>query len=158
MAKTYHPIPKIGTGRFGFQLAVRSRLYAGTDHLMIVQNTGYTEDYKRVAYDDIRYVTVVQTYGQIQQWMAAGAILFVILISPLWGLPWLAVGIIGAPFFLWLMVNLILGPTCRIYLNTHVQTIQLPAPRRENKVPILLAFLKSQFPSSRPAGVEQTVA
>ena len=158
MAKTYNPIPKIGTGRFGFQLAIRTRLYAAPDHLLIVQNTGYTEEYKRIAYGDIRYLMVVQTHGQIQQGMVSGAILLLILISPLWSLPWLAAGLIGAPFFLWFLVNLVLGPTCRCYLNTHVQTVQLPAPRRENKVPILLAFLKSQISSSRFAGTEQPVA
>jgi hypothetical protein len=146
MANTYNPIPKIGTGRFGFQLAIRTRLYAASDHLLIVQNTGYTEEYKRVA------------YGQIQQGMISGAILLLVLLSPLWGLPWLAAGLIGAPFILWFMINLVLGPTCRCYINTHVQTVQLPAPRRENKVPILLAFLKSQIPSSQLDGAEQPVA
>lgn len=158
MAKTYHPIPKIGTGRFGFQLGMRTRLYAGPDHLLIVQNTGYTEEYKRVAYGDIRYLTAVQTHGQTRQGMVSGAIILFILLCRVWGLPWLAVGLIGAPFLIWFIANILLGPTCRCYLNTHVQTVQLPAPRRETKLPILLAFLKSQIPSSRLADAEQPVA
>jgi hypothetical protein len=157
MAKIYHSIPKIGTGRFGFQLGMRVRLYAAPDHLLIVESTGYTEEYKRIAYGDIRYLTIVQTLGQIRQGMLSGGILFVILMSALWGLPWVAIGLLGAPFLVWFLVNLILGPTCRCYLNTHVQTVQLPVPRRKNKGSILLAFLKSRIPSSRIAGAEQAV-
>jgi len=158
MAGTYHPIPQIGTGRFGFQLGIRTRLYAGPDHLLIVQNTGYTEEYKRIGYGDIRYLMVVQNHGQIQQGMVSGAFLLLILISSLWGLPWLAIGLTGAPFLVWFLGNLALGPSCRCYLYTQVQTVQLPAPRRENKVHFLLAFLKSKIPSSRPTGAEQPVA
>src|ERR1700722_19525946 len=119
MAKTYNPIPKIGTGRFGFQLAIRTRLYAASDHLLIVQNTGYTEEYKRVAYGDIRYLMVVQNHGQIQQGMISAAIIAIILISHVWGLPWVAVQVLGMPFLIWFVANLLHGPTCRCYLNTH---------------------------------------
>jgi hypothetical protein len=158
MAKTYNPISKIGTGRFGFQLGIRSRLYAAHDHLLVVQNTGYTEEYKRVAYEDIRYLIVMRTYGQNRQGMASGAIILLILMSHLWGLPWLAVGLISAPFLIWFIANILLGPSCRCYLNTRVQTVQLPAPRRENKIPVLLTFLKSQIPISQLASAEQPVA
>ena len=158
MAKTYHPIPKIGTGRFGFQVAIRYRLYAGPDHLLIVQNTGYTEEYKRIFYKDIRYLMVMETYGQTRQGMASGAIILLILFCHLFGLPWLAVGLMGVPFLIWFIANMLLGSMCRCYLNTHVQTVQLPAPRRMKKVPVLRAFLLSQIPSSRLAGTEQPVA
>jgi hypothetical protein len=158
VAEIYHPIPKIGTGRFGFQVALRTRLYAGPDHLLTVQSTGYTEEYKRVFYKDIRYLMVVPTLTQIWQGIVSGAIIALILVSHVWGLPWVAVGILGTPFLIWFAANFLLGPTCRCYLNTHVQTVPLPAPRRMKKVPILRAFLQSQIPSSPPAGAEQPVA
>jgi hypothetical protein len=158
MAKTYNPIPKIGTGRLGFQVGMRNRLYQGPDHLLIVQSTGYTEEYKRIAYPDIRYLMVMETYGQTRQGMASGAIILLIFFCHLFGLPWLAVGLMSTPFLVWFAANIMLGPSCRCYLNTHVQTVQLPAPRRMKKVPVLRAFLQSQIPSPRPASTEQPVA
>jgi hypothetical protein len=158
MAKTYNPIPKIGTGKFGFEVGMRNRLYQGPDHLLIVQSTGYTEEYKRIAYPDIRYLMVMETYGQTRQGMVSGAIILLILFCHFLGLPWLVVGVISTPFLFWFVANIMLGPSCRCYLNTHVQTVQLPAPRRMKKVPVLRAFLQSQIPSSPPAGAEQPVA
>ena len=89
MAKTCSTLfPKIGTGRFGLQVAIRRRLYAAADHLLIIQNTGYTEEYKRVAFADIRYLMVMPTNGQVQQGMVSGGIaLFILfLISNLVGI------------------------------------------------------------------------
>src|SRR5208282_5380024 len=108
MAKTYNPIPQIGTGRFGFQVAIRSRLYAGPDHLLIVQSTGYTEEYKRVSYPDIRYLMVMRTQAQLWQGIISGAIIILILISHLWGLPWIAVQLLGMPFLILFVANLLL--------------------------------------------------
>ena len=158
MAETYHPIPKIGTGRFGFQVAIRYRLYAGPDHLLIVQNTSYTEEYKRVSYPDIRYLMVMRTQAQLWQGIISAAIILLILLSTHGRGPWIFTAILCIPFVIWFVVNLLLGPTCRCYLNTHVQTVQLPAPRRMKKVPVLRAFLLSQIPSSRLAGTEQPFA
>ena len=158
MAQTYQPIPKIGTGRFGLQGAIRKRLYAASDHLLIVENTGYTEEYKRVSYPDIRYLMVMPTQGQVQQGMASGAFILLLLFADLLGLPLVVVLILGIPCLIWFVANLLRGPTCRCYLNTEVQTVLLPTPKRMNKVPDLRAFLQSQIPSSRLAGADQPVA
>ena len=142
-----------------FQLAIRTRLYAGPDHLMVVQSTGYTEEYKRIFYGDLRYLTVVQTPRQMWTGIVSAIFIAIILIALLyWNLPWPAALLIGVPLLVWFAVNLFLGPTCRCYLNTHVQTVQLPAPRRMQKVPVLRAFLESKIPTFRPTGLEQPVA
>jgi hypothetical protein len=49
LKKEYHRLPGRGRKRGGFLLTVariRARLWAGKDHLLLVYNSGYTEDYR----------------------------------------------------------------------------------------------------------------
>jgi hypothetical protein len=144
MAKIYEKIPGLGTGRGGLQIAVRARLYHGPDHLLIVQGTGYTEEYKRVFYRDIRYVEVRHTNGQTAQAiisMVIGLLLGLLFLTPTPG--WL-IAIFCSPFALWFVINLILGSTCECFISTNVQTLKVPAPRRLKKVVVLIEFLRAQ--------------
>jgi hypothetical protein len=50
--------------------------------------------------------------------------------------------VLGLPFFILFITNLVAGPTCVCYLTTSVQTIKLPMPNRFNQVPIFLEFLQ----------------
>ena len=153
MKKDYAAIPGLGTGRAGFQIGMRRRLYCGSDHLLLVQSTGYTEDYRRVFFRDIRYVVAYENRRNI--WLScafAGLILILCLLHFLY-LPWSRIAMFCVPFAVGLLVNLVRGTTCNCYVRTDVQTLLLPTPQREKKVPILIEFLKTKVPApeSKPA-------
>ena len=150
MKTDYTSIPGLGTGRGSFQIGMRHRLYQAPDHLLVVQSTGYTEDYRRILYRDIRYVVIRRN----QRYLWTSLVLFLVLVFlallHLLTLPWIEAGIFSVPFALMLIVNLVRGPSCVCYVATHVQTVELPAPQRIGKVPLLLDFLQTKVPS--PAG------
>lgn len=158
MAKIYNAVPGIGSGRGNLQVAVRSRLYQGPDHLLIVQSTGYTEDYKRIFYQDIRTIEVKHNNRQFWSAIIAGAIVVFFLLLYAWILPAIAAIILGAPFLIWLLVNLYRGATCDCYISTNVQRLKLPAPGRVNKVEVLINFLRSKAPAVELAGTGQPAA
>ena len=155
MKSDYKPIKGLGTGWGGIRLGVRSRLYQASDHLLIVLNTGYTEEYKRVFYRDIRYIVARDSNDQtIQAWVAVAGFLLCSLFFYFghWGL-----GIVfTSPFVLWFAVNILRGSTCRVFVNTDVQTLELPVPRRFGKLPVLIALLNSKLTPDLPR-VEQAV-
>jgi hypothetical protein len=150
MAKTYFPILGVGTGRFGLQLAMRSRIYQGPDHLLVIQSTGYTEEYKRIFYRDIRYVEVRPNQRRVVLGFVLAALiaafallLFVSLVAGL---------ILMAPFVIALVFHLVRGPTCDCYVTTGVQTLKVPTPRRRSKVARFIAFLREK--AEAPAAAE----
>jgi hypothetical protein len=144
MAKIYQKIPGIGTGRGSFQIASRSRVYTAPDHLLIVQSTGYTEEYKRIFFRDIRYIDVRKTNGQI--WLAAisGVLTLLFFLLYFAHVPGGLVAVFCFPFAIWFLANFLRGPTCECYISTNVQTLKLPAPRRVKKVATLIEFLRAQ--------------
>ncbi len=147
MKKPYTPLPGLGTGRGSFQVGLRHRLYQATDHLLLVQSTGYTEEYRRIFYRDIRYVVIRRNQRYLWTSALMAAILLIIFSLRLLSAPWLGLALFGVPFALILIVNLIRGPSCSCYLATQVQTIAVPTPQRLRKVPLLLDFLKTKVPS-----------
>jgi hypothetical protein len=155
MAKTYQKIPGVGTGRGSLQVASRSRLYTAADHLLIVQSTGYTEEYKRIFFRDIRYVDVRKT--KLQGRIAVGTAIVTLLLALFYfaGLPILLVALFCSPFVIWFIVNIVRGPTCECYISTNVQTLKLPAPRRMNKVATLINYLRSRMAEFDPAAAPQ---
>ena len=150
MAKTYLPIPGVGTGRFGLQLALRSRIYQGPDHLLVIQSTGYTEEYKRIFYRDIRFVEIRPNQRRVVLGLVLAALIaaFALLLFVS-----LAAGLIlMAPFVIALVINLVRGPTCDCYVTTGVQTLKIPTPRRRSKVAAFIAFLREK--AEAPAAAE----
>lgn len=151
MAKIYHSIPGLGTGRGSLQIALRTRLYQGPDHLLVVQSTGYTEEYKRIFYRDIRYVEVRLNKGQLWHTIISGGLVLFFLLLYYLNVPAAVAVIFGLPCVVWLLLNLYRGPSCDCYINTSVQTLKIPTPRRTNKVVTLINFLRTQTASFDPA-------
>jgi hypothetical protein len=157
MASLYAKIPGLGTGRGVLQLGLRCRIYAAPDHLLIVFSTGYSEEYKRIFYQDIHYLVIRKTHGQVRQGMISG--LFVLAgVSPfLFGASRpvaITFATISFPFFIWFLVNLLRGPACECQVNTAVQTLKLPVPRRMNKVSLMIDFLRSKTAPPEPGVTE----
>lgn len=119
--------------------ASRSSLWLGKDHLLCVDSTGYTEEYKRFYFGDIQTISLVGTKRRvIWNWV----LVFPTVLCLAWFLSvWSASGsrelgleitiaALTAFFALPLVVNNLFGPTCNCYLRTAVQTEQLPSLSR----------------------------
>lgn len=126
--------------RRGFSISFMSRvsLWLGPDHLLLSDRIGYTETYKRFYFQDIQAIILRQT----NRYAAWNAVLAALLGLSLVGLLMflfgpgksiagsITCGLLAALFFIPLVINLLLGPTCSCYLRTAVQNEDLPPLRR----------------------------
>jgi hypothetical protein len=155
MATTYDKIPGLGSGRGGLQFAVRSRMYRGLDHLLVVQSTGYTEDYRRIFYRDIRYVEVRKSQGQLIHGIISAVLTLLVALTYFMTVPWGLVIVFCFPFVIWFLANIVWGPTVECYVSTNVQTLRIPTPRRRKKVTVLIDFLREQTAAFEPVETTQ---
>jgi integral membrane sensor domain MASE1 len=158
MASIYKKIPGVGTGWRNFQIASRSRLYAAPDHLLVLHSTGYTEEYKRLFFRDIRFFEVRPTKRQF--WIGLVSAILALILLPLYyvSVPIVLVAVFCFPFVLVFLVNLLRGPTCECYLGTSVQTLRLPAPSRVKKVAAMIQFLRVQTAAFASVEAPQSAA
>ena len=103
-----------------------------------------------VFYRDIRYVVVRKDMTQLIIGIVSAVLFIGVLLLSYTPLPWWAVDIAALPFAVWFIMNLIAGATCRCYVNTDVQTVELPTPRRVNKLDTLIAFLNTKTATGQP--------
>jgi hypothetical protein len=108
-------------------------LYAGPDHLLQVTSNGFTESYQRFFFQDIQAITLCHTV-ESRVWsilLGVGAAFFVLLTTasdnPTAQL--ILFSLAAVPLVM-LVINMALGPTCRCYLKTAVQTQKIPALKR----------------------------
>lgn len=121
-------------------------LWLADDHLLIVNSNGYTEDYRRLQFRDVQGFFLCPSDRRL--W---------------WALPWGTVAIVSGvaagiflsrgatPVFstmvlvlssLILLWNHLLGPGCRVYVVTGVQTGELPSLVRRGKTERILRRLQ----------------
>ena len=130
---------------------VRSSLWLGADHLLVIDSSGYTETYKRFYFQDIQAVTIrLTSRRRIWNW-ALGALTAVCVAGYGYGLavmpnPNLAA---SSPLFGFalifavpLLINNLLGATCACQLQTAVQTEPLPSLCRLRKTRRILDRLR----------------
>jgi len=141
-AKSPKPYVKLpGRGRRGWVLTTSfTSLWMATDHLMQVEGTRISEDYKRFYFKDIKAIIMRRTRTWITNtWILLGlAALFMGLfaliafnVQPLERIGFLVVGGCIAGFFLLCAaINVCLGPTCICHLRTPVQQEELPSLSR----------------------------
>ena len=142
----------------------RCTLWLGPDHLLAVDNHGYSEDYKRFYLKDIQAITLVRNAaGIIRAWLLAGwafaAVLLVLLaLAFRWPVGLTVAGSIVAAFFLLcLLVNRLRGPTCTGYLQTAVQTERLYSLNHVRQAEKVLARLAGLVEATQGAlSPEQT--
>lgn len=119
-------------------LTGRRSLWRGADHLLYLTYRGFTEEYRRFYFADIQTIFYRKT--------AAGKVLNAIMgiiafLFALWAyLGWkvqrwemwgvVTVSVFAAIFLVFLLANLLLGPTCKFYLRTAVQLQHIPSVRR----------------------------
>jgi hypothetical protein len=121
-------------------------LWTAADHLLIVNSTGYSEDYQRIQFSDIRGFFTIPSDRRL-----------------LWHLPWTLLALISGilvanglfsgkpPYFSGVMLgfsliliawNQLMGPSCRVFVVTGVQTATLPSLVRRRRARKVLARLK----------------
>ena len=115
---------------------VTNTLWLGSDHLLQIEHTGYSEDYKRFYFSDIQGFTVKLTKRRRN--IAIGLGFFLVLFGgALAYFPdpiarWVF-GVILGVFALLFVMNLWKGQTCTCLVKTAVQEEILPSLRRLRK-------------------------
>jgi hypothetical protein len=133
MADKDREYKKLPGSKKGFLIGKYS-LWQGADHLLHIYSRFGIEDYKRFYFNDIQAIITRKTIiGKIQNIILGCLILLFLLPAFLfdggWSLLYIAVSSI---IFIFLIVNLFLGPTCETSLMTAVQTEKLQSLHRLN--------------------------
>jgi hypothetical protein len=105
----------------------------GSDHLLLVDRTGYTESYKRFYFADIQAIVVRKTNSATTVTAVTGsaAVAFFAWAFSISNMPGrLTLCIIGGCFALFALHGLWRGPSCVTHIQTAVQTDQLAAWNR----------------------------
>ncbi|CAN5496103.1 hypothetical protein BH09VER1_BH09VER1_42860 [soil metagenome] len=114
-------------GRGGFT-SFQSRLWLAKDHILQVTSTGYTENYKRFYFRDIRGMTVTQTswrtYLNVIALSLAALAALPICFSQEAPIVWIF-GIISGLFVFWAAINSLRGTACVFHISTAIQTEKL---------------------------------
>jgi len=103
---------------------LRTKLYLGTDHLLLIEQLILVERYKRFYFRDIQVITATQTsrwlvFGAIWSFLALLAALSFFVHNPVA----VATGTLFTALFGFAFVhNMIQGPTCIVRFQTAVQT------------------------------------
>lgn len=127
-ASPYKKLP----GR-GWTWSGPSRVWLGEDHVLLVLNRTFFESYRRFFLNDIQAVIVQRTHtGKTWTGVWATAFIFFSLIALAVDdrIAALVLAGLGVPFFVALIINIFLGPTCACYIRTAVQTERVPAISR----------------------------
>jgi hypothetical protein len=128
-------------------LSSYSSLWLGTDHLMIVQSTGYQESYARLQLIDIKGIFLTGTKRRVWwtcTWGIITGLSLIALISTVRGEqspPYFSLlfSVLGGIGLIW---NHVIGAGCRAHVVTGVQTAELPALVRIKKTRQVIARLQ----------------
>ena len=131
----YKRLPGRGPRRGGFITVSLSRcsLYLGDDHVLAVESTGFSEDYKRFYFSDIQAIITRKT----RRGAFWSVILALVTACSFMGVLFLEgessrvlFSIFSGMFLVFLLVNVFKGPTCICHMTTAVQQDQLPSLNR----------------------------
>jgi hypothetical protein len=142
----YRRLPGRGVRRGAFLqvTATFSRLWLGRDHVLLVDSTGYSEDYKRFFFCDIQAIAITKT-PRGRNWnvffvaVALPAALLAAVAGPVGAVVF---GIIAGALALMLLANVARGPTAICHLRTAVQTEELPSLNRLRRARKVLARIR----------------
>ncbi len=123
--------PRIRRGGFFSVSSSRSSLWLGQDHLLGIDSSGFTEEYKRFYFRDIQAITLAWSKRRlIWNWVLAvpTAVCLALWVVDLISDPSMTTGgiitgvVFTALFAVPLLANNLLGPTCNCQIRTAVQT------------------------------------
>jgi hypothetical protein len=138
--------------RFALVTTSRSSLWLGRDHLLVIDTSGYTETYKRFHFRDIQALVLCRTDTWLYQavGLAAFGCLFG-LIAIVGGNPVVAwvFGSLAGLFGVFVLIDLLLGPSSKCYIRTAVQTEQLAPLARLRRAQKVFATLRPLITSAQ---------
>ena len=132
----YQKLPGSGSRNRGFAVvACRNTLWMGDDHLLSVDRTFFAETYKRFYFRDIQALILQRTWrrGKWNIFFSVMLMFFMLVQAyssfrgpdlPVFSSTMVVVSLI------FLLVNTLRGPTCRLRLRTAVQEEELAACQR----------------------------
>ena len=142
-----------GSGVLGNIGITRSSLWLGEDHLLLVECSGYSENYKRFFFRDIQAVTIRKTKARmVWNWIWGALLALSGLI--IWASSYdstapdaffaamVAAAIMLAIFGIPLLLNNLFGPTCTAEIRTAVQTESLPSLARVRKTKKIMSRIR----------------
>ncbi len=141
------PIKYRRIARGTMAMIMRCALWLGDDHLLSVKSTGYTEEYVRIYFKDLKGIVSQRT----KTWMLLNILLGIIIAlfgigilntSDIFSPGTIALFIFGTPFLVAFLVNLLKGPTCKTNLLTPLGLVDIPALQRSRKVTRLIQELR----------------
>jgi hypothetical protein len=123
----------------------RSSLWLGQDHLLRVDSSGYTENYRRFFLRDIQAVIIRKTLGMQIRILVHGifALFWMLCALSTTDTIWLSIwwSLTGLSL-IFLTLNLILGPCCAFHIKTAVQNEAIPSIHRMRKARQILDRLR----------------
>lgn len=144
---SYQPFGSVGTRSGGMDMfsPVRVRLYLGPDHLLQVEKSLAREHYHRMYFRDIEALVWAKTNTWLWNTLVLGLIFL-----PLAALAIIAMesgaeyflGPLAGLVFLLMLENLRQGRTCRVYLKTPAQYVELASVKRVKEARRLLDLLR----------------
>jgi hypothetical protein len=119
------------------QIGTYKSLWLAEDHFMQVESSGYSESYQRFQFTDVQ-AFFIQPSNRRLYWNLFWSLCTIVVLLPFlfevaktgWPIVWLALLVVCIVFLFW---NCLLGPTCRVYLVTKVQTVHLGGVARRRK-------------------------
>jgi hypothetical protein len=121
-------------------------IWLTADHLLLVNSTGYSEDYQRIQFSDIKGFFIIPSDRRLLwhvPWVVAGLFSSVFLANTLFsGKQPVYSGTILALSLILIACNQLLGPSCTAFVVTGVQTALLPSLVRLRKTRRALARLQ----------------
>jgi hypothetical protein len=120
-------------------MMLRSSLWLGDDHILCLDSTGFSEEFKRFYFKDIQVIGMRTTRRRLDWNIALGILLALVLAEFVFGAEpfsaWsITMGIAGTLLASLLIINNVLGPTCNVYIQTAVQVEALPSLSRVGRL------------------------
>jgi len=133
MANKVKEYKKLPGSKKGFFIG-KYTLWQGADHLLHIFSRFGIEDYKRFYFSDIQAIITRKTIvGKVQNIILGCLILLFLLPAFIFDGGWSVFYIVvSGMMFLFLLINLFIGPTCETTLMTAVQTEKLQSLHRLN--------------------------
>jgi len=150
--------------------AARSSLWLGKDHVLRIDSSYFTEEYKRFYFRDIQALTIRKT-GHREGWNVAFVIMTLLVIAVMsvssgqFISTWPTMGILMLLLLAGMAINNFQGATCVVHIRTAVQSEQLSAlnrlPRAQrflNRIRPLVAMAQGTLPPQEIATLLNEVA
>ena len=142
---------------------MRSSLWLGTDHILLVRTSPGSEEYRRFYFKDIQAIimrgTRRQTYLNIT--LIALLVILMTIIALTWSGSVFSTVVLGISFLLFsipILVNTLLGPCCDVQIRTAVQIEDLPSLSRISRTARVLGRIRPRIQAAQGSlTAEETV-